>query len=127
MSPEIRQDEVFGALDQRLMILENDDKWERWFKKSPGIVLAVVIATLCSAFWMIYTWQMEQKDKSHNEQLLILQNQNKERISWLKEQQKQTATASSEKCTFEKQQLDNQIFQCNNIVKKHSEASKTDS
>jgi hypothetical protein len=127
MSPEIRQDEVLGKIDQRLMVLENDDKWEKWFKQSPGIVLALVITTLCSACWMIYTWQMEEKNKSHNEQLEILQNQNKERINWLKEQQKQTVTASSEKCTFEKQKLNNQILQCNNIVKKHNKALKTDS
>jgi len=119
MNAEVRQNEVIGNLDQRLFILENN-KWEKWFGKHPGIVLGIVIASLSTAFWMYHTWQVERLEKNFKTQLTELKSQNKGRLDWLKEQQKERMTSSNEKCSLEKSQLNNKLLQCNSTAKKHN-------
>ncbi len=126
MNAVVRQDEVLGNLDQRLFVLENN-KWEKWFGKHPGIVLGVVIASLSTAFWMYHTWQVERLEKNFNTQLTELKSQNKGRLDWLKEQQKERMSSSNEKCSLEKSQLNNKLLQCSSTAKKHNKALKSDS
>lgn len=122
MTSQVRENEVFGALDQRLLILENN-KWEKWFGKHPGIVLGTVVVTLFSAFWVYHTWQIERIDKKHTEQIVSLHKQNKDRLEWLKEQQKQRSLAYGEKCSLEKDRLNDQLSQC--IVNKKKSISNS--
>lgn len=126
MNAVVRQDEVLGNLDQRLFVLENN-KWEKWFGKHPGIVLGIVIASLSTAFWMYHTWQVERLEKNFNTQLTELKSQNKGRLDWLKEQQKERMSSSNEKCSLEKSQLNNKLLQCSSTAKKHNKALKSDS
>jgi len=126
MNAVVRQDEVLGNLDQRLFVLENN-KWEKWFGKHPGIVLGIVIASLSTAFWMYHTWQVERLEKNFNTQLTELKSQNKGRLDWLKEQQKERMLSSNEKCSLEKSQLNNKLLQCSSTAKKHNKALKSDS
>lgn len=124
MTAQVRENEVFGALDQRLLILENN-KWEKWFGKHPGIVLGTVVVTLCSAFWVYHTWQVERIDKKHTEQIASLQKLNKDRLEWLKEQQKQRSLSYSEKCSLEKDRLTNKLSQCIVNEKKNITSNST--
>lgn len=123
MSGIVRQDEVFGHLDQRLLILENN-KWETWFGKHPGVVLGAVIASLSTAFWMYHTWQIERLEKNFNTQITELKLQNKGRIDWLKEQQKERLSSQKDKCSFEKSKINNQLLQCNAITEKRNKPIK---
>jgi hypothetical protein len=126
MTAEVRQGEVLGSLDQRLMLLENNNSWEKWFGKHPGVVLGIVIGALFSGFWMYHTWQVERIEKNFNSQITDLKAQNKGRIDWLKEQQKQRISSASDKCSFEKGRLNSKLLQCSSVVKKHNKKINKD-
>ena len=88
MSGEIREDETIGSLSKRVLTLESCNKWESWFGKSPGTVLSIFAGTLISAFWFYHTWQIERIDKNHQSEISNLQVANKDRIDWVKNQQR---------------------------------------
>ena len=125
MTTEVRQGEIFGNIDQRLMVLEND-KWEKWFGKHPGIVLGIVIAALFTAFWTYHTWQIERIEKNFSSQIAELKVQNKGRMDWLKEQQKQRVSSATEKCSLQIGKLNNKLLECSSVVKKHNKKINKD-
>ena len=71
MNRNLRQNETIGSIDARVLALEMSSlyRWEKWFGKNPGVVLGVVVVTICSAAWMIHTWQIDRIDRSHQEEL----------------------------------------------------------
>lgn len=111
MTAPVRQDETRGSLDERVLALENGllNRWENWFGKHPGPVIGIVIVTICSAAWIIHTWQVDRITKEYES-----------RITWLKEQNLSGQQALKEKCNIEKERLGNKLEQCkeSNITSK---------
>lgn len=120
MSPETRQNETKGSLDDRVLALELSllNRWENWFGKNPGIVLGAVIVALSSGFWVYHTWQIERIDKQNQQEISRILEENESKISWLKEQQKAKVESEADKCTIEKKRMSLEIESCVKSIKK---------
>jgi hypothetical protein len=128
LSQITRDEETLGRLDTRLIALESSNKSQELFGPHPGIVLAVCVSTLFAAAWMYYTWEVERIDNRHKLEITRLENSNKDKIKWLKEQHTQNNLTSTDKCNVEKERMSNKLAQCHmvkNITNKDIIISKT--
>ena len=128
MSVSSRDEETLGGLDARLMALETSNKFQDWFGKHPGIVLATLFSGLCGGAWVFHTWEIERIDSRHKLEVTRLENRNVDKIKWLKEQHTQINSSNTDKCNIEKERINNKLAQCSmvkTVARKNVETAKT--
>jgi hypothetical protein len=123
MSLDEKIDETLGNLDSRLLKIEEISSNTDWFGQHPIIVLAIVITTLVSAFWLYYTYEVDRIEKRHLSEVSRLESRhqldvnrlekaNTDKVTWLQQQNSKEDQTAIEKCKVEKLKINNILDQC---------------
>lgn len=115
MSLHERIEETLGKLDDRVIILEEKniwEKWEQWFGRHPGIVLGGIVVAIVTAAWVYHTWTIERIDKNHQLERVTIEKRAGDKVSWIKEQHKQYNVSLKDRCSLEKEKISNKLEQC---------------
>ena len=94
------------------------------------LVVGIVITALCAGFWGFYAWTIDRLDRTHREQVSYLEKKYKGNLDWMKEQHNVSLNALRERCSFEKDKLEDRLRVCkspqNPTVPKKSVEAKVD-
>ena len=120
MTVETRENETAGSLDARVFALEQSslNRWEKWFDKSPGTVLAATVSALVAAFWIFYTYQINRLEQNHKDQISTIILDNATKVKWLNEQHEIAKKNQTEQCSIQVSRLKANAEKCQTDLEK---------